>query len=484
MTHVPPKAFVSYSWSSPEHIEWVKSLVNELAANGVDAQLDKFHLREGQDANAFMERMVNDDTITKVILVCDRIYTEKANHRKGGVGTEAQIISTEVYKQKSETAKFVAVLRERDENGAPYVPTYYGSRIYIDLTEGPEYSEQFDRLLRWLYEKPLDVRNPLGEMPAFLRDESPQTSLGLTIEHRRATEALRSGATTAPGNVTAYLAAFARSLERFRIEKLEGKPLQKPLDDLVVESIETLKPALHDAITLFDAIALYGDTGQYAPKLRKFFESLVPYFYKPDGVRSYSEEDYDNFRFFGHELFLHAIVACLTHEKLEFAGALFKDTYYCPSPNVRDQSIPPNFTMLDAPMNSFELRKARLKSNRTSLVGDLLLERLSGTGIERRRLKEASFLAYLRSELMGREHGYVGWYPYAIFHTTYGEVPHEVFARATSKRYFARLLDMLGISEKRELASHIEAMKQNSNFRTNVPPLDVIVGLEQLGTKP
>ena len=44
-----------------------------------------------------MERMVNDSTISHVIIICDKIYSEKADSRKTGVGTETQIISKEVY---------------------------------------------------------------------------------------------------------------------------------------------------------------------------------------------------------------------------------------------------------------------------------------------------------------------------------------------------------------------------------------------------
>src|SRR5450631_3686414 len=47
---------------------------------------------EGHDSIAFMEKMVTDPTVEKVIIVSDRVYAEKADGRRGGVGTEAQII--------------------------------------------------------------------------------------------------------------------------------------------------------------------------------------------------------------------------------------------------------------------------------------------------------------------------------------------------------------------------------------------------------
>jgi len=92
-----PKAFISYSWSSPQHEQWVINLATELRQEGVDVILDKWDLKEGHDAIVFMEKMVTDPEIKKVIIVSDRVYAEKAASRKGGVGTETQIISKEIY---------------------------------------------------------------------------------------------------------------------------------------------------------------------------------------------------------------------------------------------------------------------------------------------------------------------------------------------------------------------------------------------------
>jgi hypothetical protein len=122
MENEKPKIFISYSWSSPEHEQWVLNLATELMEAGVDAVLDKWDLKEGNDAYAFMEKMVTDPNIKKVIIVCDRKYSEKADKRSGGVGTETQIISPEIYEKENQD-KFVAVLAERDADGNAYLPT-------------------------------------------------------------------------------------------------------------------------------------------------------------------------------------------------------------------------------------------------------------------------------------------------------------------------------------------------------------------------
>jgi hypothetical protein len=123
-----PKLFVSYSWSDAEHEQWVIDLATELRESGVDVILDKWDLKEGHDAVAFMEKMATDPEIKKVAIICDEKYAAKADGRAGGVGTETQIISREVYENQAQE-KFVAVVCEKDENGKAYLPTYYKSRI-------------------------------------------------------------------------------------------------------------------------------------------------------------------------------------------------------------------------------------------------------------------------------------------------------------------------------------------------------------------
>lgn len=152
-----PRPFVSYSWSSPEHEQWVLRLATELRESGIDVVLDKWDLREGQDADAFMERMVADNAIEKVILVCDRAYAEKADKRKGGVGTKAQIISRKIYEQTNQS-KFVAIVVEKDGDGKPYLPAYYQSRIYIDLSDNNLYAKNFEQLVSGFLTNPF-MRN-------------------------------------------------------------------------------------------------------------------------------------------------------------------------------------------------------------------------------------------------------------------------------------------------------------------------------------
>lgn len=60
----------------------------------------------------FYGKSVTDQSITNVLMLLDPIYTEKADGRRGGVGIETQIISSEVYGRlfEKELNGFVAKL--------------------------------------------------------------------------------------------------------------------------------------------------------------------------------------------------------------------------------------------------------------------------------------------------------------------------------------------------------------------------------------
>lgn len=162
-----PKIFISYSWGSSD---LVLELAQRLVAHGVDVVLDKWDLKEGQDKYAFMERCVNDPEITKVLIICDKAYSQKANDRTGGVGDETVIISSEIYGNMKQE-KFIPIIAEKDEHGQPYVPTYIKTRIYIDLSDAKTYEVEYEKLLRNIYEKPQFVKPKLGKRPEWIDDE-------------------------------------------------------------------------------------------------------------------------------------------------------------------------------------------------------------------------------------------------------------------------------------------------------------------------
>lgn len=79
-----PKVFISYSWHPEENKIRVEQLARRLMSDGVDVTLDVWSLKDGQDKYVFMEKMVTDPDIDKVLIICNKDYAEKADSRKGG----------------------------------------------------------------------------------------------------------------------------------------------------------------------------------------------------------------------------------------------------------------------------------------------------------------------------------------------------------------------------------------------------------------
>ena len=481
MTEENPKLFISYSWSSPDHEQWVIKLATELRENGIDVVLDKWDLKEGGDAHAFMEKMVSDSGIKKVALVCDRIYAEKANNRSGGVGTETQIISPEIYEKQNQN-KFVAILSERNDQGKPYLPIYYQSRIYIDLSDDDLYATNFEHLLRWVYDKPLYIKPEIGKKPAFLL-ESETKNLGTAPAFRRAFDAIRNNKNYSKGALSEYCNVFAKNLERFRIGNEEGE-----FDDRVVKSIEEFLLFRNEAVAIFLALSQYRNTVETHQLVHQFFEQLIPYMWA-EHVPSREKCDFDNFLYIVHELFLYAIASFLKYECFDAVSYLLRHRYYLEKGSSKDRMI--SFADIRGYMQSFTHRNNRLKLQRTSLRADLLKERSGTSGIPFRLLMQADFVLFMRDCIDCVRKGNLSqnWWPETLLYRENGSA-FEIFARAESKEYFNRIKCLFDISVKMDFDPVLKAFQEEKlhvstwKWEWNNPNPAALLGYEQLATQP
>ncbi|MEI3776562.1 SEFIR domain-containing protein [Pectobacterium brasiliense] len=474
-----PKLFISYSWSNPTHEQWVIDLANELTESGIHVILDKWDLKEGHDSVAFMEKMVTDPQITKVAIICDEIYASKADGRAGGVGTETQIISREVY-ENQEQGKFVAIISEKDSQGKAFLPTYYKSRIYIDLSEPDNYTDNFDKLLRWIYDKPLYTRPAIGNRPSFL-DESDSISLGTTATYKRAISAIKENKTFSSGALDEYLSTFVSNLEKFRITEKEGE-----FDDQVVENIDKFTPYRNEAIALFIALAQYAPTEENILKLHRFFEALIPYLSRPEHIKSWSEWDFDNFKFIIHELFLYAVAILIKYERFEEVNDLLTQQYYLAGRTDYGKDAMAGYEILRLYLGSLDYRNKRLKLNRLSIHSDLLEQRSKTSGIDFRYLMQADFILFLRSDIQNADI-YTRWFPDTLLYIGRFHSAFEIFARSSSKSYFEKVKCILNIDKPSDLNELMNVYKTDRQrlprwqFESFSP--SVLLGFERLAQK-
>lgn len=135
-----PKVFISYSWTPIRNQETVFELVSKLRNDGIIVIYDKDDLHPGQNINYFMEQALANEDIDNIIVVSNKDYADKANHRQGGVGYEAGIIISEI-KSAPLQRRVIPVVVEFDRNGNPYLPTKFQELRYIDLTREDGYAE-------------------------------------------------------------------------------------------------------------------------------------------------------------------------------------------------------------------------------------------------------------------------------------------------------------------------------------------------------
>ena len=239
----PIKIFISYSWKPNSNKVKVLSLAERLTNDGIHVILDDWDLKEGQDKYYFMEKMVNDPEVKKVLLICNNEYVEKANKKIGGVGIESLIVSDDIYNEADQT-KFIPIVMEY-KNEKPCIPTFVNSRIFIDLSTEEHYEENYERLIRNIYNKPLSKRPPIGRMPIHLNDEDP---IFLPTAHK--VSAIKNALINQKDNsrllIKDYLDTFINSLLLFKIDYKEVGP--DNLIQMVENSILELQSLKNDFI--------------------------------------------------------------------------------------------------------------------------------------------------------------------------------------------------------------------------------------------
>ena len=479
-----PKVFISYSWSSEEHEAWVVAFAEQLVQAGIDTVLDKWELLPSHDSALFMERMVNDVTINKVLMICDETYTKKANERGAtGVSTETQIISPAIYAGTS-PEKFVAIVTQRDESGKPYVPTYYSSKIYIDFSNPAKESESFEELIRFVFGKPRYKKPELGKPPAYL-DDSVTISLGTTIAFNRAISALRDSKPYAEGAVEEYLSTFLENLSACKITFADLNNDEAKLN-AITDSFSVLLPYRNEMVQFFEHVARYSPSQQYINHIHRFFESLINSFFF-QGVGTHTDWDFDNFKFLGKELFLHFAALLIKHDRLEVLAEFLSLSYFIKAGDHRYGKKITDHSIFSWSINSLIYKNQVQKLGKTNLAATMINERSGVSGVIFDDLLQADVLLFIRA-LINREtvddDVVYPWFPDTAVYVGYHPDTLELFARASSARYFDRVKILIG-AEKHKIENLLaDADNKFPKFGWQTLPVRTLLGVDKLATRP
>ncbi|MGR3279417.1 toll/interleukin-1 receptor domain-containing protein [Acaryochloris marina NIES-2412] len=446
-----PRIFISYSWTSEEHIEWVADLGERLMNDGIDVVLDQWSLEDGQDVNAFMEKMVIDSTIKRVIIVLDDRYVKKANQRQGGVGAESQIISQEVY-EKVDQNKFIPLVRERDQDDKPLLPVFLQSRKYIDFSNFETENESYEKLIRNIYERPKRQKPTLGRAPAHIFDNEANTVTSVQ-KGRRFRDFVASG----KGNPSAAFDDFAEEfISNFEeLRQTHKSETHESWCEMLLSNIEIAKAHRNVFIDVIQTGVRHVQGDWFLSSLLQFLERLLTFQNRPNQFGKYSRFSEDNYKFLIYELFLYTLATCIKSKRYDYGTELLEHQYFTQSEALDSQHRESfSFTHFQAHPESLENQCAATgNTRRLSVRADQMYERSNRFDILFSDLLQADILCCIRSTMLNQ---YSYWHPQCLVYASeIGKL--ELFARATSIEGFEPLKVLLKISDAKALIQKISS---------------------------
>lgn len=433
-----PKVFISYSWHPEKNKIWVQRLAERLIQDWVNVKLDVWDLKHGHDKYVFMEQMVKDSDIKKVLVICNEDYARKADDRTGGVGTESTIMSSDIYSLAEQT-KFIPILVEK-KNGEPCLPTFLKSRMYIDMSSNDIYELGYDQLLRDIYEKPLLRKPALGKMPSYLEADEPV--LLSTAQEQRMLKEKVAESTNLQTWIAKYCDKLIESLDQFKVTFRGGKT--GDLIEMIEKSIASMQVVNNDFITFVETVASNSECN--GKQFVDFFEKLLQYYEDKDIELASSTDSWhlcnDNYRFFNYELFLSFAAIMLKYERFDIIKEVV-DTDYCILSNRLGRQIKAlNFAEFQKHNYTLDYYKGNNGYSPSSQVANLM--RNYG-GDKFNTWVEVDILLYYLSLIYGKPGDRMSmWYPtLSIYNRAF-----EILPKIASMRYFEKAKVMFDVGDK------------------------------------
>lgn len=473
-----PKIFISYSWHPEGNKVWVRELAERLTRDGVYVVIDIWDLKSGQDKNLFMEQMVTDESIDKVLIICNKDYAEKANVRRGGVGIESTIISEEIYSKATQT-KFIPVVVETDAEGKSYMPTYAKTRIYVDMSNDEKFEPGYDQLLRDIYGKPLSERPPLGVIPAYLEDEEPTylPTAGLVDGIRKA---LASGSNQTHILVAKYLERFQSALLQFKIDA-NMLNIRNFIDE-IDKSIDQMQALKNDFLAFLQEIVM---TDECTEELFvDFFERLLQ-FYEDNDIELLHGSDrfslsVDNYRYFNYDFFLSVITVLIDKERFDIVKALVSYRFCVVAQKSYEAATSQTFMRFRSYVETLnEHKNKRDGGRRVSVTADTVKKYARIVRFE--DMVKTDLLLYYLSLIYKDESIFDRyWYPDLSIYN--GRA--EIYPRLASLRYFNKFKVLFGVNTTEQYKALLIKVQEPELYDGyhRIPKIQFGLSCENVGT--
>jgi hypothetical protein len=149
-----PRVFISHTSRTKNEESWVEDLALYLIDKGIQARLDKFHLRRGMDLPQWM---CNELSLAdRVIIVSNETYKAKADGRLGGVGWETMVIQGDLANLPPDSTKYQVIVCADSLNDG--LPLYLKTRYAFHARPSEPVQNLREELVKELLDLPLDER--------------------------------------------------------------------------------------------------------------------------------------------------------------------------------------------------------------------------------------------------------------------------------------------------------------------------------------
>lgn len=446
------KVFISYCWGDKYHQDWVVNLGQRLMNDTVDVVLDRWSLKEGQDVFNFMEKMVKSKDIFRVLILCDKKYKAKADDRKGGVGTETQIITPELYSKENQE-KFIPIVLEIDDDGKPCLPIYLASRKYIDFSCEEKFEESYEELLRNILEVPSIPKPKLGnKLPTYITEEkvdlSETNSKIRFIQHQ-----LNNHQTVNYKYAKEFIDLFLEKLWNFRINGVSNDIVDFGIK--LTDTLKSFKPIREDFIRFIDLMTSF-DVNFSSEIMIDFFEHAPLYLRPKKDEGSYYVPEFDALKIIYQELFIYTIAISLKNRNYDFTSELLNSKYFI-SDSYTMKNEPKSFSFLYKYHDNLETYMYQIY-NKITGFGHFVISNLSDQ-IDKQEFIVADTLCYAVTYL-NSTNAYDRWFPCTYLYGERGRF--SFFEKISSKKHFDKVKVIFDVKSESELKEKLLKSKEES----------------------
>jgi len=320
-----------------------------------------------------------------------------------------------------------------DNEGKPFLPVFLKSRIFVNFANLSSFEEEYEKLIRLIYDRPEKSRPSLGSPPSYLTENTVNVyKSGFLVSSIK--NQLDRNPSSLDRISSEFFTLFEDELWEFVLPDIR---------DVGDKKLDLIENRLHDFQLLkksfvdFTFIVTSTEYNFNFDYLISFFEKVNRY-QKPrdENASQWYTADFEVLKIIFQELFVYCIAICIKNSNFKLAGELLNGTYVFESSPRR----------IDNPDRSFcgiilipEIFNGHYNRSNIAPMGNYYLANLYK--LSKDEFVTADVICYISCFLFQPNKSYYKWYPHSNAH--YGSVRSHVvfrfFEKLESRSFYERI---------------------------------------------